>query len=356
MLLRSSLQPRAPQVLLILLLLGVGVHAVRGPSGDRAGDLIGWMGETHRGPAKTSDSQEVRGEPVVEVLSWEPRAFLYHSFLSHEECDHLIQEATPRLTRSGVVDNDTGGSLRDKSRTSSGAFLQQRSDTIISEIERRIAKWTLINETQGEGLQILRYQTTEQYTEHYDYFFHEGANSNGGNRIATVLMYLSDVEEGGETVFPNADLDEDQVAHPHRYSECGMRGLAVKPRKGDALLFFSLKTTGELDAKSLHAGCPVISGTKWSATKWIHVAPVAVGAQEQRDVQHVVFTPPAPPVPPGCVDTAKMCSAWAMQGECEKNKPYMLGDPKYGIEGACLVSCRACHLMTSNKHEPHTEI
>ena len=47
--------------------------------------------------------------------------------------------------------------------------------------------------------------------------------------------------------------------------------MAVKPKKGDALLFYSLKPSGQVDPKSLHAGCPVISGDKWSATKWLRV-------------------------------------------------------------------------------------
>jgi hypothetical protein len=33
--------------------------------------------------------------------------------------------------------------------------------------------------------------------------FHKDGIANGGNRYATVLMYLVDTEEGGETVFPN---------------------------------------------------------------------------------------------------------------------------------------------------------
>lgn len=33
-----------------------------------------------------------------------------------------------------------------------------------------------------------------------DYFHHRDGISNGGNRYSTVLTYLSDVEEGGETV------------------------------------------------------------------------------------------------------------------------------------------------------------
>ena len=38
------------------------------------------------------------------------------------------------------------------------------------------------------------------------------------------------------------------------YSTCAQRGVAYKPRKGDALLFYSLKPNGELDPLSLH-GC-----------------------------------------------------------------------------------------------------
>lgn len=42
----------------------------------------------------------------------------------------------------------------------------------------------------------------------------------------------------------------------------------MKPKKGDAVAFWSLKTDGRLDQGALHGGCPVIKGVKWSATKW----------------------------------------------------------------------------------------
>lgn len=54
-------------------------------------------------------------------------------------------------------------------------------------------------------LQILHYQPTEKYQPHYDYFHDDVNVANGGQRIATVLLYLTDVEEGGETVFPSSE-------------------------------------------------------------------------------------------------------------------------------------------------------
>lgn len=80
----------------------------------------------------------------------------------------------------------------------------------------------------------------------------------------------STVEEGGETVFPNAE--EGKVSGPE-WSDCAKRGLAVKAVKGDALLFYSLKPDGSTDPTSLHGSCPTTKGDKWSATKWIHVLP-----------------------------------------------------------------------------------
>lgn len=83
--------------------------------------------------------------------------------------------------------------------------------------------------------------------------------------MATVLMYLADTEQGGETAFPHSLwIDKEIQTAGQTYSECTNGGVAVKPKKGDALLFFGLKVdVGRLEPFSLHAGCPVIKGIKW---------------------------------------------------------------------------------------------
>lgn len=87
-------------------------------------------------------------------------------------------------------------------------------------------------------------------------------------------MYLVDTEEGGETVFPNIAAPGGENVG---FSECARYHLAAKPKKGTAILFHSIKPTGELERKSLHTACPVIKGIKWSAAKWIHVGHYAMG-------------------------------------------------------------------------------
>lgn len=58
----------------------------------------------------------------------------------------------------------------------------------------------------GEDIQVLRYEHGQKYDPHYDFFLDKVNSAKGGHRIATVLMYLSDVEKGGETVFPKAEV------------------------------------------------------------------------------------------------------------------------------------------------------
>ena len=74
------------------------------------------------------------------------------------------------------------------------------------------------------------------------------ARHNGGPRLATVMIWLSPVEEGGRTVFDGAGVTE--VARP-----------------GSALVWWNLRSDGSLDSRNHHMGCPVIRGNKGIANK-----------------------------------------------------------------------------------------
>jgi prolyl 4-hydroxylase len=110
-------------------------------------------------------------------------------------------------------------------------------------------------------------QSSQKYDPHFDYFFHEEGSDNGGNRLVTILIYLTDVEEGGETIFPHIPAPKHQTAD--QFSPCAMQGLAVKPKKGTAAVFWSMNTAGELNKGSLHGSCPVIKGEKFSVCAFV---------------------------------------------------------------------------------------
>ncbi|KAF3326337.1 putative prolyl 4-hydroxylase 7 [Carex littledalei] len=261
----------------------------------------------------------------VTQLSWNPRAFLYKGFLSDDECDHLITLARDKLEKSMVADNESGKSVASEVRTSSGMFLEKHQDDVVAAIEQRISTWTFIPEENGESIQILHYKNGEKYEPHFDYFHDKNNQALGGHRIATVLMYLSNIEKGGETIFPNS---EGKLSQPKddTWSDCAKNGYAVKPRKGDALLFFSLHPDATTDENSLHGSCPAIKGEKWSATKWIHVRSFdRVMPQQSAD---------------GCEDQNVQCAQWATVGECAKNPNYMVGNKK--SPGFCRKSCGVC--------------
>ncbi|CAN1226418.1 Probable prolyl 4-hydroxylase 10 [Linum perenne] len=212
----------------ILILLALGILSI--PSNSVGSRKAHDLSTIVHNQADSSIEDEGKPEPWVEVISWEPRAFVYHNFLSKDECEYLISLAKPHMVKSTVVDSETGKSKDSRVRTSSGTFLARGRDKVVRDIEQRIADFSFIPVDHGEGLQILHYEVGQKYEPHY----------NGGQRIATVLMYLSDVEEGGETVFPNAKGNYRQ------------KGLSVKPKMGDALLFWSMNPDASLDPSSLH--------------------------------------------------------------------------------------------------------
>lgn len=207
----------------------------------------------------------------MQLLSLYPRAYLMPRFLSKEKCDHVIEMANARLAPSGLAfkAGDTQDNTRDI-RTSSGTFMSRDEDTggVLAYIEDKIAAVTMIPSGHGEPFNVLRYEPGQHYDSHYDSFSEEEYGPQSSQRVATVLLYLSDAEEGGETVFLLEGKDGLARLATIDYKACDT-GIKVKPRQGDALLFYSVSVNGTIDRHSLHGGCPVLAGTKYAATKWI---------------------------------------------------------------------------------------
>lgn len=203
-----------------------------------------------------------------QVLSWKPRALYFPRFATAEQCQSIIEMAKSHLRpstlalRQGETDESTKGT-----RTSSGTFISASEDKTgtLDFVERKIAKATMIPRSHGEAFNILRYEIGQRYNSHYDAFNPAEYGPQTSQRVASFLLYLSDVEEGGETMFPfEHDLN---IGTGYDYKKC--IGLKVKPQRGDGLLFYSVFPNGTIDRTSLHGSCPVIAGEKWVATKWI---------------------------------------------------------------------------------------
>lgn len=195
------------------------------------------------------------GDRRVQVLQTmrHPRVVVFGNLLSPEECEGLIAAARVRLARSLTVETRTGGEVLNVDRTSEGMFFERGENDIVARLEQRIAaslRWPV---EFGEGLQILRYAPGAQYRPHYDYFDPGEPGTptilkRGGQRVATLVMYLQEPGQGGATTFPDV-------------------GLEVAPVRGTGV-FFSYEEPDPA-TRTLHGGAPVLAGEKWVATKWL---------------------------------------------------------------------------------------
>jgi prolyl 4-hydroxylase len=195
------------------------------------------------------------GDKWVKVLrrQHDPELVVFANLLTGAECDALIEAARPRLSRSLTVDTHTGEEALHPNRSSQGMFFERFENDVVFRIEKRIAKLLHWPVKHAEGLQVLCYQKDAQYQPHYDYFDPQQAGTpalltRGGQRVATLIMYLAEPEAGGATVFP--DL-----------------GLQVAPKRGQAVFFSYAEPLPS--SLTLHGGAPVTLGEKWIATKWL---------------------------------------------------------------------------------------
>jgi prolyl 4-hydroxylase len=205
-------------------------------------------------PGGPATSLQAAGHPVQVLMSMRcPRIVGFGGLLSPGECVELVALATPRLARSETVDHASGGSEVNLARTSDGMFFERAETPLIARLEERFAALLNWPVSHGEGLQVLRYRPGAEYRPHHDYFdpLHPGTPAilrRGGQRVATLLVYLSAPEAGGATVFPDVSLE-------------------ITPVAGNAV-FFSYDRPHAI-TRTLHGGAPVLAGEKWVATLWM---------------------------------------------------------------------------------------
>lgn len=205
----------------------------------------------------------------LRLLHRSPPVLSLDNFLTADECNEIRKVAEEKEELTHRVGSATfQGAL--STRTSTSWFCRYVDMPVLIAKAHHILGVPL--ETMEEP-QIVRYKGGEEFSWHYDEV-PPPQLSNGGQRVATLLVYLTDVESsrGGGTTF--RDLKE---------SSTSSSPLVKQPQRGSALLFFPSFADGTPDDRTLHKS-EVLQGdnsdddNKWIVQMWTH----------QRDYQAVL--------------------------------------------------------------------
>jgi prolyl 4-hydroxylase len=168
--------------------------------------------------------------------------------MTETECQNVIYLAQERLNVSAVIAPTGVGSAISNHRSSYDVSFGLGESELISILDDRIAHVCNWDAKKSTGWQVIRYRSHEYFAPHFDFLPPELVEASGGTqRVASVIVYLNDVEVGGTTVFPDA-------------------GMTIVPELGTAL-FFSYKSPRRA-SMTYHAGSAPLSGEKWIAVKW----------------------------------------------------------------------------------------
>lgn len=182
-------------------------------------------------------------------------------FLSPEICDHFISLSNNKLKKSLVSFDNIGGIS--SGRTSSGVWVKHDYDSITKMVAEAISKEIGIPLENAESFQIIHYDKSQQYKDHYDSWNNDKSEKTlrcikyGGPRIVTALCYLNNVKKGGSTRFSKLKID-------------------IPAEKGKLLIFNNTisETNNNVHPLSLHSGLQVEGGEKYAFNLWFRECPL----------------------------------------------------------------------------------
>ncbi|KAK3330015.1 hypothetical protein B0H66DRAFT_43047 [Apodospora peruviana] len=228
----------------------------------------------------------------TELVSLDPLIIYIHDLVTAPEITSLLRTAEPAFAPSSVTKN--GRQLQTQDRTSSTAGLPRDDPAVACVLSRtRSFLGTMLRDGWDEmgPPQLVRYTTGQRFNVHHDWFESPRWANDGSmrtwNRVASFFATLQDNCTGGETHFPFAkpiappspwgeriwnggltrQKEEGEEVKPlWREHEDG--GLAFRPVAGNAIFWVNLHANRTGDARTNHAGLPLVDGLKTAMNIW----------------------------------------------------------------------------------------
>ena len=173
------------------------------------------------------------------------------NFLDKATCKYLISIIRKKHYASTITTADTEP---DKYFRTSKTCDMPQDDPIVKALEEQITSYLGIDKNRSENTQGQYYEVGNQFKAHTDWFSRdtdewEKFAAYDGQRTWTFMLYLNDVEEGGETEY--TDL-----------------GISMKPKQGMGIFWNNMDAQGKDVQNTIHWGKPPIKGEKFVITKW----------------------------------------------------------------------------------------
>lgn len=196
------------------------------------------------------------------IICKEPLIYSINRFLSSNECDHLINLCKNKLNDATL--STTYGNIIDKNiRNNKICWLDHNETWVCEVLCKRLENIIKIPLSHAEKIQIVYYKIGEKYDLHTDSFIRNGSEKSnkqmkyGGQRIFTCLIYLNDVESGGETYFSEINHTEN-------------------PNKGKLIIFRNVDNKNDKNELTRHKGCVITKGEKYAINLWFRESEINI--------------------------------------------------------------------------------
>ncbi|KAI5643371.1 2OG-Fe(II) oxygenase superfamily domain-containing protein [Phthorimaea operculella] len=179
----------------------------------------------------------------AERLHLSPEILMFHDVITDDEIKEVQALAKPRFEQAKATKKE--GIVNDNYCVHQVAWIPDVWSKATLRVAQRVAQFSglVVNPNTTEDFQVANYGTGGYYGPHYD-FIQPLSTTVTGKRFATTLFYITDVAEGGATVFTKL-------------------GLSVFPVKNAAIFWWNLDPSGNDDFNTQHAACPVLRGSRW---------------------------------------------------------------------------------------------